>query len=97
MGICDSTGNEKNNNNNNINNNYKKDNVPAGCVEPISREANRIIDNKLESYICKIQTSKCLGTGFLCKIPYPNEFNLLPVLITNHHVLNRDEIINKKV
>ena len=38
-----------------------------------------------------------MGTGFLCKIPFPNEFNLLPVLITNQHVLDEDEIIKNKV
>lgn len=32
------------------------------------------------------------GSGFLCKIPFPDEFHLLPVLITNNHVLNEEEL-----
>ena len=28
------------------------------------------------------------GTGFFCKIPFPNNNHLLPVLITNNHVMN---------
>ena len=67
MGICDSTGNEKNNNNNNINNNYKKDNVPAGCVEPISREANRIIDNQLEVIYAKLKLVNAWELDFYVK------------------------------
>ena len=35
--------------------------------------------------ICKIIGSK-LGTGFFCKIKYGNK--LLPVLITNYHVID---------
>ena len=104
MGVCETNNNNKNSNNNfnninnknNYNNNYNKEDIPVGAVEPISRETNKIIDNQLECNICKIYTSKSLGTGFLCKIPYPNEFNLLPVLITNHHVLDEDEIIKNK-
>ena len=104
MGVCETNNNNKNSNNNfnninnknNYNNNYNKEDIPVGAVEPISRETNKIIDNQLECNICKIYTSKSLGTGFLCKIPYPNEFNLLPVLITNHHVLDEDEIIKNR-
>lgn len=31
---------------------------------------------------CKIVDGKNLGTGFFCKIPFPDESNLLPVLMT---------------
>ena len=31
-----------------------------------------------------------------CKIPFPNEFNLLPVLITNNHVLDKEDIMAGK-
>ena len=105
MGECESkskhiinnyNNNNFNNNNNNINNNYNEENIPVGAVEPIPRKVNKIVDNQLEFYICKIYTSKGLGTGFLCRIPYPDEFNLLPVLITNQHVLDKDEIIKNK-
>ena len=34
-----------------------------------------------------------VGKGFFCKIPFPNEFNLLTVLITNNHVLDQSDIM----
>ena len=50
--------------------------------------------------ICKIEFSdvKMDGTGFFCKIPFPDNFNKLPVLITNNHVLGEKDITtNKKI
>ena len=41
------------------------------------------------SCICKID-AKGIGTGFFCKIEYQNE--LIPVLITNYHIID-DEFI----
>ena len=29
------------------------------------------------------------GTGFFCKIPFPNKDNMLSVFITNNHVINK--------
>ena len=43
------------------------------------------------------KSDKITGTGFLCKIPFPNQFKLLPVLITNNHILNIDDIKNNKI
>ena len=42
--------------------------------------------------ICKINGSK-IGTGFFCKIKYENA--LIPVLITNYHVID-DNFIESK-
>ena len=44
-----------------------------------------------ENCICKI-IAKSVGTGFFCKIEY--EGNLVPVLITNYHVID-DEYMEK--
>ena len=42
---------------------------------PIPR---RVIDEQLEKNICKIYINKSkFDTGFLCKIPYPNELNFV--------------------
>ena len=42
-------------------------------INPISRQTNRIIDNQLEKYLCKVYDSKeNKGSGFLCKIPFPD-------------------------
>ncbi len=46
--------------------------------------------------VCEINQSKGFGSGFFCKIPYTENDNLLlPVLITNDHVISR-EMINYK-
>ena len=44
-------------------------------------------------YICKI-SGKMVGTGFFCKIKYDNE--LIPVLMTNYHVLDDNYIKDHK-
>ena len=45
----------------------------------------RIIYNQQEKSICQIQSKNLIATGFLCSIPNP-------VLITNNHVLNSDQL-----
>ena len=47
----------------------------------------------MKNYICKIN-GKSIGTGFFCKIPYKDE--LVQVLITNYHVIDDEELKNKK-
>ena len=37
------------------------------------------------------------GTGFLCKLPFGGKNKLLPVLITNNHVINQNIIDNSKI
>ena len=90
-------------NQNNIQNNYnnsqsktKDDNNKQYFKEKmidgipiLSLEQNKIILEQLEKCVCKIKR----GTGFLCKIYYPDEFHLLPVLMTNNHVVNEDDLI----
>ena len=52
----------------------------------------------MENCICKIvKGNGQKGTGFFCKIPFPDEYNLLNVLITNNHVLNENDIKNNKI
>jgi len=47
---------------------------------------------QMENCICNINK---VGTGFFCKIPFNN--NLLPVLITNNHIVNENDINNNKI
>ena len=48
---------------------------------------------KAKKAICEIDLTKGFGSGFFCKIPYTANNNiLLPVLLTNNHVLSRDEL-----
>ena len=47
----------------------------------------------MKDYICKI-SGKIVGTGFFCKIKY--EDNLIPVLMTNFHVIDDNYIKDHK-
>ena len=45
--------------------------------------------------LCKFDNANGkFGSGFFCKIPFPNEFNTLPVLITTNSILDENEIKN---
>ena len=80
-----------------FNNNYPINQINIQNI-PTEHE-NKIILSQLEKCVCKIEKLDGIkATGFLCKIPYPNQYNLLPVLITNNHILNKDDIkINKTI
>ena len=59
----------------------------------ITYETSKKILEQMPKYICKIKTenekdNEKQGTGFFCKIPFPDNNNLLPVLITNNHIIN---------
>ena len=59
---------------------------------------NAIIEYSLKAKkaICEIKLSNGFGSGFFCKIPYTDNDNiLLPVLMTNNHVLSRDLLKSK--
>ena len=60
----------------------------------IPYECSKKIIEQMERNICKINIGKEQGTGFFCKIPFPNKNQMLPVFITNNHVINND-ILNK--
>ena len=67
------------------------DNVGDG----IPYEILKILGQKLETHICKIECKEGHGTGFFCNIPY--KWNILKALITNEHVLNKDDIMPGKI
>ena len=67
-------------------------------VKPIPNRITKIINSQLELSVCKIYINENeRGTGFLCKIPFPDEFKLLPVLITNNHVINEEYFQKNKI
>ena len=61
---------------------------------PIFVEGIETILFQMKSCICKIYKKNITGTGFFCKIPFQNK--LLPVLITNNHVLSKDLLESEK-
>ena len=68
--------------------------------KPISIEATEKILNQMKNSICKVILENGReGTGFFCKIQngsiYSN-YNSLPVLITNNHLINELELKRDK-
>ena len=64
---------------------------------PITAERTEIILYQMKNCICKIHMDDgSKGTGFFCKIPYPNKDHLLSVLVTNNHVINDSHLGNDK-
>jgi len=61
---------------------------------PVSLEGTKKILFQMENCICRIY-SKDIGTGFFCKIPFKH--NLIPVLITNNHILNENNIKDNSI
>ena len=79
--------------------NYIKEKALENASEPIKFDTLKIILEQIEKCICKININNGgNGTGFFCLIPFPDKINLLPVLITNNHVLGEKEISkNQKI
>ena len=64
-----------------------------GAINSITLERVENILKQMKNCICKI-TGKNIGTGFFCKIPYKKE--IIPVLITNYHIIDDNFIENTK-
>ena len=65
--------------------------------EPVSLETSEKIIDQMKNCVCKISTENGQkGTGFFCKIPFPETDNLLSVLITNNHVIDESILENEK-
>ena len=58
-----------------------------GSIDIISIDKINLLSEQMKKCICKIDGNK-KGTGFFCKINYENK--LIPVLMTNYHVINPD-------
>ena len=76
--------------------NIIKENLIEEQPIPVPIEGIKKILFQLENCICQIyQKNGGKGTGFFCKILFQNK--LLPVLITNNHVLNEKDIKNNEI
>ena len=64
-------------------------------VEPIEIRKEEIINRQMKKSICKINVNK-YGTGFFCRIPFPDESKCIYVLITNKSLINKEQLLNKK-
>ena len=57
----------------------------------LNKNHTKVILSKLEKSTCRIYLGvRKTATGFFCKIPYPDIFHLLPVLVTNNHILDEN-------
>ena len=68
----------------------KKENKIFGYPSIIPFENIKIIIKQMEKCICQIKIGKKQGTGFFCALPFPNKDNMLPVFITNNHIINQE-------
>lgn len=69
-----------------------------GSIKPIEHEKLKQILRQMENCICKIIKDEGQGTGFFTKIPInDNKNELVPVVITNNHVINNELINNKNI
>ena len=71
---------------------YQKEAQIGGYPDSLSPEQMELALFQMKNCICKIKIENGFGTGFLCKIPFPDSLSLLPVLITCNHVLNDENI-----
>jgi len=67
----------------------------VGYPNTITYKCTKIIMEQMEKNICKIKIGENQGTGFFCKIPFPDINNMLTVFITNNHVID-ENYLNKK-
>ena len=64
-------------------------------LSKIMINAEITMNQQANECICKITNNKDKnGNGFLCQIPFPDQFNLLPVLISSSNFLKIEEIRN---
>jgi len=73
-----------------------QENDLLGYPKIITYECTKKIIEQMEKNVFKIKTKDGQGTGFFCKIPFPDKTNMLPVLITNNHVIDKDILINER-
>ena len=74
-----------------------KQSILTGYPNAISYECSKNILQQMEKNVCKIKAREKQGTGFFCKIPFPNTNNMLPVLITNNHIINEEILKDDKI
>ena len=70
---------------------YKPEGKVKGGVPRLNKKQLDEIIFQMDNCVCKIK-NKIIGTGFFCKIPFPDNFKFLPVLITCNHVLDENSI-----
>ena len=73
-------------------NRYNRETKVPNSPDPISLENMKTIISQMKNSICQIRNNGNYGTGFFCIIPFPDQYDTLPVLITCNHVLNENDL-----
>ena len=69
---------------------FNKESILRGCPNILSYECTKKIIEQMEKCICKINIGNEQGTGFFCKIPFPDKNHMIPVFMTNNHLINEN-------
>ena len=78
------------------NKNYIPEKNLANIPDEVPNNILKIIIEQSQNSLCKINCNdRGNDTGFFCKIPFPDKFHQLPVLITNNHIITENDIIKK--
>ena len=64
--------------------------IIQGSPNIVSLESSQKIIEQMKKNVCQIQSDESQGTGFFCRIPFPDMNNMLTVLITNNHIINEE-------
>lgn len=67
----------------------------GNCIKSfksISIEGSKMIIRQMQTTVCKIKNNDIIGTGFFIKIPFYNNKYLMPVLLTNNHILSQKDL-----
>ena len=68
-----------------------------GAITSIQGDSLEKIKDQMKNCSCKIECNeKGNGSGFFSLVPFPNKTLLVPVLMTNNHVLGKEDIIKGK-
>ena len=68
-----------------------------GLPSPVSIKSTECILKQMKSYVCKIiNGKKSYGSGFFCKIQFPDN-SQVPVLITCNHIIDKDFLLKNEI
>ena len=75
----------------------RKEKYLKDSIESISIKDTEKILFQMKNCICKIvKKNGVFGTGFFFNIPIPKQSKVMPVLVTNYHILNEQDLENNK-
>ena len=68
-----------------------------GYPIPITLENTKIIISQMQKSICKIYMDNGdKGTGFFCRVPYPDKTHSINCLMTNNHIIDESYLDKNK-